>query len=355
MEFDNSVLEEMQNKKYSYNTQYSLWYSTMAYENRNLVSYSQKLTRKANRMSSCLNLWNWDVYHKNKLMDLKKLNRCMNNRFCPNCRKWDLSSAIHTLSKPLNKLLLDGYNPYMLTLTIPNVEGEQLRKTIDAMNKAFRKFYSAISYDLEGNNKGFESRYMTFEAALKVLEITYNLKKDTYHPHFHCMFFSKDYDKSLFIKNIPGEYSNKRNSLNYYSEMDIQICKLWTMCFNQIRLTDKNYSSLGMEEAYLCDIREMDSAGIVEVLKYTFKDTDIINYTVFKTLVEALENKRIRQGYGLLYGLNLENQTDGYKIALEDYLHEMEEPERIITSTISELLSDFKDYTKISRYKADCL
>lgn len=353
MDFSNEVLCEMEKRKVNYNNLYASWYLKMSEEYKlDLVAYSKKLERISKRMKSCLNIWNWDVYHKNKLMDLIKLNRCMNNRFCPNCRKWDLAGAIHNFKRPFNDLLIRGYYPYLITLTIPNVEAKDLKRTLLKMNNAFKKFFGAYSYDLEGKTtRGFIGRLMEFEGALKVLEITYNSTNNTYHPHFHCLLFSLEYDEGLFHKTILGEYSIKRKSYNYYSDMDIQISRLWTMCFNGKRLTIDNYNKLELDELYICDIREMDSSGIAEVLKYTFKDTDIISYEVFKTLVEALEHKRIRQGYGVLYDLKLENESDGNKISLSEYLikDENEGPEKLITTGIKELVTAYSEYKKISR------
>lgn len=354
MDFSNETLIEMQSKKYKYNKRYCEWYTEMSKDcySQNLWAYSETLLRKAERISNCLNIWQWDVYHKNKLMDLQKVNRCMNNRFCPNCRKWDLAGAIHNLRGPLNKLLLDGYYPYMVTLTIPNVEGSDLRRTIEKMNKAFKKLFGAFNYSLDGTTKGFNQRYFRVSGALKVLEITYNLTNDTYHPHFHCIFFSEEYDESIFKKNTIGEWSNNRQSYNFYSDIDIQIMKLWTMCYNGQRLTGNNYDKLNLEELFICDIREMDSSGIVEVLKYTFKDSDVANYNVFKTIEMAIERKRIRQGYGVLYGLKLEGDTDGENLSLDEFLIEAESPEELFTFEINQLIKDYGEYRKISRAKS---
>lgn len=167
------------------------------------------------------------------------------------------------------------------------------------------------------------------------------------------MFFSHEYDQSIFIKDTPGEWSNKRQSYNFYSSVDIQIMKLWTMYYKGIRASINNYNKIEPKECYLCDIREMDSSGIVEVLKYTFKDTDIISYDVFKTIVMALDKKRIRQGYGLLYRLKLEEETVGEVLSLDDYLTEEEEPENVLIKEIKQLVNDYKEYIKISRRKAD--
>lgn len=355
MDFDNEVLNSMGQKKLR-NTLYAKWYKQMSVEmlENKKFAYSDTLGKKAARIEKCLDMWIWDKYVKNKLLDLQSVNRCMNNRFCPNCRRFSLASAIHNLKDPLNDLLLKGYYPYLVTLTVPNIPGCELRKTIEKMNKTFKKLFGAYSYPLDGvTTKGFKDRLISFNGALKVLEITYNEENNEYHPHFHCLFFSEEYDQSIFIKNIVGEYSNKRKSYNFYSSLDTQIMKLWTMFYTNTRLTINNYNNFKLEDCYLCDIREMDSSGIVEVLKYTFKDADIANYDVFKTIEIAIDRKRIRQGYGILYNLKLEDDAEGEKLLLEEFLNEEEAPEQLVTHEIKELLIDYKDYRKISRAKAE--
>lgn len=356
MDFTNEVLEEMYSKL-EHNKKYMNWYYGLSKEFGHAHAYSERIVKRGNKIGSCLDLWLWDKYEKNKLLDLQKVNRCMNNRFCPNCRKLDLAISIHNFRMPFNELLAQGYYPYLLTLTVPNCTGKQLRQMIDFMNKSFRKFFNAFNYPLDGvTTRGFSERLIQFDAALKVLEITHNKDTNLFHPHFHIMLFSKDYDESLFNKNIPGAWSNKKNCLLYNSLMDLHIMKIWTMCLDNVRMTSKNYDLMSNEwhDLYMCDIKEMDDKGIYEVLKYTFKDSDIGNYYVFKNLVMALENKRIRQGYGLLYGLKCENESEGERQNLEDYLEvdKKETPQQLLTKELQTLIKDYHVYRKISRFKA---
>jgi plasmid rolling circle replication initiator protein Rep len=347
IEFSNKILKAMLDKQ-QFNIKYSKWYYGFSeeYKAMGLPRRANTLKKRSDRVGSCMNLWIWDLYRKNKLLDLQKVNRCMDNRFCPNCRKFSLAMAIHNLRIPFNDLLLSGYNPYLLTLTIPNVEGIALHDTIDKLYKSFTKFYYYYSKD---NRMGYKGRYMKFEGALKVLEITCNAKDGTYHPHLHVMIFSKDYNPLLFNKYIKGEWSNKRNKFNYYSDMDMQIRKLWTMAYNNISCSVKHFEE--QEELYLCDIKEMDQEGIYEVLKYTFKDTDIKTYRNFKDIFIALEGRRIRQGYGLLYNLKVDGEeTDGEKLELD--LIEKENPEQILTREIKPLITSYAEYRKVSRFKS---
>lgn len=294
------MVEEEQDKK-KFNAILSKYFYRLSeeYEKIGMSVRAKTIFGKANRISDCLNFAQWDEHDINTLLDLQKVNRCKDNRFCPNCKRFSLAFAIYNLSKPFKSLLDDGYYPYLLTLTVPNCRGDDLRNTIDAMNKAFTKFYYMFSKD---DRHAFKGRYLKFEAALKVLEITYNNKTGMYHPHFHVMIFSKEYYPDLFNKDLQAEYSLKRKSYDMVSKFDMQIRKLWYMAYNRIPLAQ--YSVLS--DTYICDIKEMDSNGISEVLKYTFRNTDIKNYNNFKYIFLALEGKRIRQGYGKLYNCKVD-------------------------------------------------
>lgn len=357
MELTNEVLQKM-NDKQKYNIMYKNYYNYLANENRveGLTKFEPmglKYFKRSQRIGNCMTWWNWDIYHNNKLMDLNKVNRCMNNRFCPNCKKLDLAKFIHSYGKVFNNMLSDNYNPYLVTLTVPNVKGYELKSEIEKMNKSFSKFFRLFSEDFGQGKHGFKDRLMKFDGALKVLEITYNKEKDSYHPHFHCMMFSKEYNEGDFKKDIQGAWSNKKQEYLYNSEMDIQIMKLWYMCHNKIRLSSKEYNNLSDNwfDLHMCDIREMNSEGIYEVLKYTFKDSDISSYEVFKTIVLSLENKRIRQGYGLLKNLKCEDVEEGTELSLEEFLEidKKETPEKKILQGIQSIIKDYTNYRKISR------
>lgn len=357
MEFTNEVLNEMK-EKLKYNELYGNWYYGLSEEFKEVKVYSERIKKRGNKIQSCMDLWLWDKYEKNKLLDLQKVNRCMNNRFCPNCKKLDLARTIHNFREPFNKMLSSGYNPYLLTLTVPNCSADNLRDTIDKMNKAFKKFFNAFNYPLvNATNKGFSERLIEFGGALKVLEITYNKETKLFHPHFHVMIFSEDYEERLFKKFIPGAWSNKHKKQIFNSHMDIHIMKIWKMCYDGIRMSIKNYKNMPSNwyDLYMCDIKEMNEKGIYEVLKYTFKDSDIKNYYVFKTLVLALENKRIRQGYGILYNLKCENESDGELQGIEEFLEidKKEAPQQLLTKELNQLIQDYHHYKKISRFKAD--
>ena len=361
MQFTEESLKKIERSK-EYNKKYAAWLWGMSQEFPHRAS---TFINQQERLLDCMNLFLWDVYHKNKVMDLKRVNRCMNNRFCPNCRKLDLAKTLHNFSEPFKKYLLEGYYPYMITLTVPNVKGSDLEPTLKHMSKAFRKLYTILSKDIKPVNKWvitdttFRRRLMQFDGALRVLEITVRHNEDgstkDFHPHYHVILFSKEYNPVLFDKYIPGPYSTKRQRYDMFSDLDINIMKLWKMCYDNIRFTNKNYDNLSSEwyNLYMCNICELTPEGIYEVLKYTFKDTDIQTYYDFKTIKLALENKRLRQGYGILYNIKFEcDDSKGDLQDINEYCTIAENPEDLLTKEISVLYTIYKDYIKISRFRA---
>jgi len=360
LEYTNEILEEIEFKKASYNGKYSRWYWSMSE-----IYKSSKYKKRSDRINDCLNLWHWDKYQENKLLDLQKVNRCMNNRFCPNCKLLEVSKFIHKFRNVYESYINEGYKFYMLTLTIPNCSGDNLRDTIDKLNKSFRVLTEKFSYDIN-SKKSYKDRYFKIDGGIKVLEINFNEERhnifnEGFHPHFHCIVMIKDYiEDYLLEKNIKCGYSTKRKSIDYKSLIDFQIGKLWSMIWYDDILSKENIDSIDYhpsevfydkEETKKClqvDFKQLDEGGIYEVFKYTFKDTDIKNYYVFSTLVQALENKRIRQGFGSLYNMKCEDIEEGEIQELS--LEIKENPVSLLTYEINELVTTYRNYKKISRF-----
>lgn len=316
----------------------------------------KKYKTRSDRISSCLDLWVWDKYELNKILDLKKINRCYNNRFCPNCKILDTAKFIHYIKPQIENLISDGYIPFLLTLTVPNVDGKILSKTLDKINYTFRKFFEKFNSD--DIKYALQFRLIKIFGALKTLEITYNEKSKTFHPHIHCMIFLKDdeIDYTLLHKRIQGRYDYKTGSCNTHSFFEIQLMKVWSMMYKKVRVTEKNYNNYPDDpndpKNLIVDLRPMNEKGIYEVIKYTVKDTDLFDYDVFEILVKTLENRRIRQTYGNLLDFDEDDFDVGNYQELELFIQE--NPVQIITQDIRELYTIYSGYTKISRFQPNC-
>ena len=353
-EFTNDKIEKI-SEKLEITKRNANFYKVM-FDKYNLKKYFDKYLR----LSDCLSFWIWDKYEENKLLDLKKVNRCM-DKFCPNCRAVSTSQALVNFAPKFKEMLERGYSPFLLTLTVPNVCGEDLDYTINKMNTAFKKFNQWFFSD----NKGFTNRLFKISSMVKALEVT--VQKDEfnmYHPHFHCICFIdiNNLDFNIFNKYLNGPFSKKYNKYILYSDADIQIQKLWKFAYDNIRISKySNYPDMFLFDEefnkyvyYQCDIRPLEMPkGIYEVFKYPFKDSNIRNQHDFEILYFALYKKRLRQAYGELYGLDVEcdGEINKDKEDIKSYLKKEEFPREIFTREINNLLKEYHNYMKISRFK----
>ena len=114
------------------------------------------------------------------------------DRMCPACQKRRSLVVFHQVKD----VCLSLQNQYkstrylLLTLTVPNVSASDLSDEIKKMNKAWSSL----------------SRKVEFKKAVwgwfKALEVTYNKKSNTYHPHFHILLA------------VPAEYFKGKNYIN---------------------------------------------------------------------------------------------------------------------------------------------
>ena len=92
----------------------------------------------------------------------------------------------------MKKLKLDKkYSFIFLTLTAPSVSGERLRDEIDDYAASFKRLTKLKEF--QAINKGY----------IRKLEITYNKKRNDYHPHYHILIcVDKNYFKDKNISNM---------------------------------------------------------------------------------------------------------------------------------------------------------
>lgn len=382
LEYTNDVIQDMKDKKLLYNPKIAMWYKKKYLESGGQIDSvivegrrkhipvggQETYFNKSERIFSCCDLWIWDKYEKNKLLDLKRLNRCKDSRFCPNCKKMNTAKFIHEVN-PKIKSVKGDYEFFMLTLTVPSehLDGLGLSDFISKLYKTFYKLNRKFSMPLytptgKLSSLALQDRYIVFAGGIRVLEITYS-KVNGYHPHLHCLVAVKknSVDFRFLEKSIYGKWSNKRESYNMKSLLDIQIGKAWSMLWYGIDFRKWNKVQYFSQETFLyiddvvsgfkaleVDFRPMDDEGIFEVIKYTFKSSDIENYDVFSVLVEGMAYKRVRQGFGIFHDLKCDDDTDGEMQPL--ILDYEEEPEQVLTREFLDLLDTFAEYRKISRF-----
>ncbi len=174
---------------------------------------------------------------------LKSANFCR-IRVCPMCN-WRRSLKLFSqVSAVTDAILAEKKVRFIfVTLTIQNVRGEDLRDTIDQLNKAFTYITAksrtfAPAQKLKENLLGY----------MKAEEITYNAERDDFHPHIHAILEVRpSYFDSGYIKQ-----------------------KDWTALWR---------AALGVDYDPLVDVRNIKGGtakAVAEVAKYPVKMDSIL-------------------------------------------------------------------------------
>ncbi len=111
-------------------------------------------------------------------------------RLCPLCQ-WRRSLIMFHQVKELAHEHIKHYKsdiPLLLTLTVPNVSASELSRRLVLMRDAWKRLI----------NRNPVKRVC--RSWFRALEITYNVNREDYHPHFHVLimvpknYFDKNYD-----------------------------------------------------------------------------------------------------------------------------------------------------------------
>lgn len=199
---------------------------------------------------------------------LKSANFCR-LRLCPMCQ-WRRSLKMFGQVQMITDKILerDKSTRFLFaTFTVKNVDAENLETCINILNNKFLYLVSknktfAPAKKLKQNLLGY----------LKAVEVTYNTKDKTYHPHLHVIFAVK----STFFKNKQN-YMTKKEWI-----------ELWQKALN-------------VDYKPQTDIRAIKTntgKAVAEVAKYPVKTAPILSLNddeaveVLKTLTLSLNKKR---------------------------------------------------------------
>ena len=132
------------------------------------------LTNKIESVSSCNSWFLLDVYKQQKIKDFKKTNLCK-DKFCNNCKKVKQASRLSKFVPQIEKIK-DSHSLHLLTLTVPNCTGQNLKDTINKIFSSFKRLNRYLNGDLKIKNIDFSS--YGYQGALRSLEVTF--KGDSY-------------------------------------------------------------------------------------------------------------------------------------------------------------------------------
>lgn len=155
-------------------------------------------------------------------------------RLCPMCAARRSRMQQLRLSRALTYFDLKKTRPVLLTLTVPNVPGEELRETIKRMHRAFNRL---VKY------KAVRSAYVGF---WRSTEVTRNAETGEFHPHMH-----------VFMLMVPGYFDKEKD---IYLSQD-EWCDLWKQ------------AQKSSEPACIVDVRAIHNLekSVIEVTKYITK------------------------------------------------------------------------------------
>lgn len=142
----------------------------------------------------------WYTYHCNRLIlqeGYKMTTKYCGHRWCTLCNRIKMAKMINAYSIPL----LEFPKMYFVTLTAPNVEGNQLKEEINDMLKNWRGIYQYMK-----KNK------MKVQGVRK-LECTYN-PHTGYNPHFHFIVNGEEAANMIvkqWLKRYPSASPNAQN------------------------------------------------------------------------------------------------------------------------------------------------
>jgi plasmid rolling circle replication initiator protein Rep len=226
-----------------------------------LALHKQGFNKKANSIWWCGS--ELEFNSKNKLISA---NFCR-ERLCVMCSWRNSIKNFYQLSKVMDTAQEENptFQPIFLTLTARNCTADELPELISTM---FKGWYRVTNHRrFKENIKGW----------FRALEVTYNHKKDTYHPHFHAILVV---DKPYFKNMIET--------------------RDWVHIWR---------TSCKFDYDPICDIRAVKTSKdrnrqhLAEVSKYTVKDSDIVHKDDKKTqkVVYAL-GKAIHRRWLFAYG-----------------------------------------------------
>jgi len=231
--------------------------------------------RRSEKINICGDCLVFLKCHGHGIQKLSRASFCR-ERMCPMCQFRKSRKIAQDVSKVCHYALQENptYKFLFLTLTVPNVYGDQLSETITHMFKSWKRLSERT--EIKKILKGF----------FRALEVTYNPEKETYHPHFHIILY------------VPSNYFTKN-----YIKRDRWL-ELWQESTKQPEITQVDIRKIFDKNSGSDEL----AGAVSEVAKYTTKPFDFLldNLTmedksnILMCLQNALANRRLHTYGGIL-------------------------------------------------------
>ena len=154
---------------------------------------------------------------------LAKANFCR-FRLCPMCA-WRRSLKMFSqVSAITDAILADKKAKFIfVTLTVRNCRGEELRDTISRMDAGFKRLVGTGRNGLRCAAV-FRKNLLGY---MRAVEVTYNRKNGTFHPHVHCIFEVRPsyFDTGYLTHDAWREIWQSVMHLDYLPQVDVRAIK----------------------------------------------------------------------------------------------------------------------------------
>jgi hypothetical protein len=193
---------------------------------------------------------------------------------------------------------------YLVTLTIPNVEGKYLRKSLQDMHNKFHLCWLSL------RRKGIETKM------IRATEVTYSKKRDDFHPHMHVLVKGK--------------------------ESSVALLKAWLKRYPKARNKGQ-------------DIRKADKNSTRELFKYAAKlatdtrDEDGMRSVVppvkLNVMFEAMRKLRLWAAVGIQSAVNEVEQSDEEELDLNESTNAVKRVHEVVEWEWMQEVADWCDLT----------
>jgi len=284
--------------------------------NRKAADYLEKhvTVKTINRFETCRS---WMHYLTNVEMSVKRLHKtdACGNRFCPICTWSTAKKDAIKISVIMNAVKeIEDKDFLFLTLTAPNVSGEELRDEIDRFNAGVNRLFQRRN--VKRIAKGYIRKLeVTTDQEKLITEKLYKRKKDyydmrrlkvgdpnptynTYHPHMHI------------IVVVNKSYFGNRDAIS-----KVEWLEMWRGCMRDNSITQVDAKK----------VRSTDSGNsnaVLEIAKYTASGNDLYHSeNVFDTFYLALKRRQL-----IVYSGMMKDYAKKFKVGdLDEFKKENED------------------------------
>lgn len=238
------------------------------------------------------------------------------NRFCPHCN-FNLSRKLGLELSVITKYIKEKYNYsfLFLTLTAPNVSADILGNELLDYYKSFERLFKRK--EVKAICQGY----------IRKFEITYNKKRNDYHPHYHILIA------------VNNSYFHSRNYITRNRWLE-----LWKKSKKDDTITQ-------------LDVRKLNESNLtkslLELSKYLSKDSDYLySKEVFEVFYKNLKGKRY-----ISFSEVFKEARKLYNDGELDYLKDVDDTEYIYKVYYLRNNSNYtlKNFLELSREEIDKL